>query len=226
MKNSVRKTLTYADLFDYPLTLNELHFFLLTKERVSLTAFKKHLSHSFLTKEGISFRSGYYFFPGREKILKIRKKREEYSGGKFLIAEKAAEKIKKISWVRMVGVTGALSMMNAKEEDDIDLMIVTSTNRLWLTRLTIFILGFFWKINRRKPKETNPKDKICFNLFLEEGFLKIPCQNLFLAHEIVQIKPLADKGKIYEKLLLENSWIFRFLPNTEIIQKRKHLKFF
>ena len=73
---------------------------------------------------------------GRKSITRI--KREQISKKKLQIARKAAKILGKISTVRFVGVTGALAMFNANIDSDIDLLIITSKNRLWLTRLCVY----------------------------------------------------------------------------------------
>ena len=74
-------------------------------------------------------------FAGQARI-----NREKISEKKFLIAKKAARILFKIPTIKFVGVTGSLAMMNANENSDIDLMIITSRGTLWLSRLVILVL--------------------------------------------------------------------------------------
>ncbi len=105
-------------------------------------------------------------------------------------------------------------MKNADDDDDIDLIVITTTNRLWLSRFMLYLIAPILGIKRRKPREKMVKDKICFNLFLDENHLKINPQSLFLAHEICQIQPILNKSKTYEKFLWENRWVEKYLPNA------------
>jgi len=107
-----------------------------------------------------------------------------------------------------------LAMENSNENDDIDLLIITSKSRLWLTRfLTVILLELV--ANRRHPADKEVKDKICLNMFLDEGHLEVPKkeQDLFSAHEVCQLKVLWDKNGIYQKFLKANLWSKKFLPN-------------
>jgi len=63
-----------------------------------------------------------------------------------------------------------------------------------------------------------------FNLFLEENHLKIGPENLFLAHEVCQMKPIFNKEGTYEKFFGENKWVFKFLPNAGKNLKIKYQK--
>lgn len=46
----------------------------------------------------------------------------------------------------------------------------------------------------------------------EEKLAQTP-QDIYVAHQILQMKPLWFQGKIYQKYLQENEWVFKFLPN-------------
>lgn len=208
--SSLLKTIIYADIFDYPLTKKEIEKWLIATE----TKKAEDNLQDLLQKGAVQEKNGYFFLKGREKIVLVRKERENCSKEKYALAKKAAEKLALISWIKMVGITGALAMNNAEPKDDIDLMIVTAPTRLWLTRFLIYALAPFLGIRRRKPKDQEVKNKICFNLFLEENHLKISPENLFLAHEICQVRPILNKNQTYERFLSENKWIKKFLPKA------------
>jgi len=165
-------------------------------------------------KKVIESRGNYFFLRGREKIVGLRKKREKWAREKWVIAQKTAAKLERIPGIRLIGVTGALAMNNCKREDDIDLLVITSAGCLWLVRLLIVMLSPLMKIARRKPGETKVTNKICFNLFLEENHLEISPHNLFLAHEVCQMKPLLNKDRVHEKFLWGNQWVKDYLPNA------------
>ena len=212
MPAAILKTLVYSDIFDYPLTAREVAKYLISDTEVTINTVQKNLK-IFADSKLIYTDGGFYFLKGREKIAELRKKRAEWSRKKLEIAKETAEKLKIIPMIKMIGVTGALSMENCQEEDDIDLLIITDVNCLWLTRLLIILLSPLLGIKRRKPADISVRDKICFNLFLEENHLEIKPENLFLAHEVCQVKPIFDRDNIYGKFLNENKWTLKFLPN-------------
>lgn len=243
LQRDIAKTLAYSDIFGYSLKEEEIWQWLIVSFNHSLSSsnlssnlppklsFKKSLEE--LLKKGlVETREGFFFLPGRPQIVGLRKERNRWSEEKMEIVRKTAGKLKYFPWVKMVGITGALAMENCDEDDDIDLMIITSVDRLWLTRLLIFLLCPILGIERRKPKDKKVKNKICFNLFLDEDHLKISPENLFSAHEICQVRPLLNKNQTYEKFLRVNCWVKNYLPNavviaryrdSEIAIKQKHL---
>ena len=177
--------------------------------------------------EKIKEKDNFYFLRGREKIVETRKKREKESRKKLEIAKRTAGFLKIIPTVKMVAVTGALAMNNSKKEDDIDFLIVSEKNRLWITRfLATILMEIFGK--RRRPKNKNITDKICLNMFLDEEHLTVlqKEQDLFTAHEVIQLKPLWEKDNIYQKFLIANKWVEEFLGNAIVkLQNSKIPKF-
>jgi predicted nucleotidyltransferase len=209
LQKAILKTLSYTDIFDYPLTLPELHQFLI-EQKASINDLAKALTE---TKE-VAQDGQFFFLKKRPKIVQIRQKRFEWSQNKLKIAKQVAKYLKLIPFIKMVAVTGNLAMNNAEERDDIDLLIVTSQNRLWLTRLfTVFLVELV--ANRRHPYDQEVKDKICLNMFLAENHLQVPKkeQNLFSAHEVFQAKLLWERERTYQKFLKANQWAQKYLPN-------------
>ena len=210
LKKAVLSTLAYADIFDYPLKKEEIWRFLLSDIRYQILDVSKGLKEL----PEVSQKNNFYFLKEREHLVLLRKKRERWSRKKLKIAKQVARCLKLIPTIKMVAVTGALAMENSNENDDIDLLIITSKSRLWLTRLlAVLLVELIAK--RRHPADKEVKDKICLNMFLDEGHLEVPKkeQDLFSSHEVCQLKVLWDKNGIYQKFLKANLWSKKFLPN-------------
>ncbi|MBI2074871.1 MAG: hypothetical protein HYT83_03495 [Candidatus Levybacteria bacterium] len=215
VKESILKTLVYADLFDYPLTLDEIWRFLISNKIVSKKSVKQCLASHLLSGSTIVFKNGFYFLFGRKRILDIRKRREKESIDKFIIAQKIIKLFSYIPWVYFIGVSGSLAMRNANKEDDIDFFIVTEKNRLWITRFFLFLLLEIYGL-RRKRNEKKAINKICLNMLIDEKSFLITKENqdLFSAHEIIQLVPLFDRNNTYERFINANLWFSSFLPNA------------
>lgn len=221
ISQAILKTLAYADIFDFPLTIPEIGKYILSERKVDYKALCEHLQK--LEKGKLVNRDGKYFFlKGRQKTIILRWDRGQWTGQKMKIANQAARWLKLMPTIKMVAITGALAMGNSAEDDDIDLLIVSSHNHLWLTRLlTIPMVELMGK--RRKPLDVDVENKICLNMFVDESSLEIPRneQNLYSAHEVVQMKPLWEKDQTYRKFLWQNQWIEKYLPNAINFQKPK-----
>ena len=97
-------------------------------------------------------------------------------------AQRYTRPIATIPFVRMVGITGSLAMNNARShQDDIDLLIVTARNRVWLARGLVILIVHL----ARRFGVT-----ICPNYVMAQHCLEIGEPSLFFAHELAQLVPL------------------------------------
>ncbi len=210
LSKAIFRTLAYADVFDYPLKKEEIWQFLLSDIGYRISDIEKALEKLPRTAK----KEGYYYLRGRRRLVSLRQKRARWSREKLKIGQRVANWLKFIPTIKMVAVTGALAMANTDKEDDIDLMIVTTKNRLWLTRL-LAVLLIEVVASRRRPGDQKARDKICLNMFLDEVHLAIPKKerDLFSAHEVGQMKVLWEKDGTYPKFLKANQWVKQYLPN-------------
>lgn len=197
-------SIIYHDIFDYPLTIFELIKWN-TGDKVKLAKVREIK---------IAGERGYFFIKDRKGLILKRLMRQRMSARKMAIVKRAAKILSFIPTIKMMAVTGALAMENTNEEDDIDLMIVTSQGTLWATRLLTLLLLDILRISRRKYGDKNQKDKLCLNIWLDENNLVWRKRNIFTAHEIAQIKPLVNKEETYEKFISKNKWVADYWPNA------------
>lgn len=211
LHKSILKTLAYADIFDSLLTEGEIWQFLISDIKVS----KQEVGQAIKKLKIIESKKGFYCLEKRTGIIEKRIKRKIYSEKKIYIAQRVSTYLSYLPTVYLIGVSGGLAVANADEKDDIDFFVVAKKNTLWLTRflalLILEILGV-----RRKRKEMLVSDKICLNMLLDERNLFLPKeqQNLYTAHEVLQMMPLFERSNTYQKFLQANVWVGKFLPNA------------
>ncbi len=212
ISDSIISTLIYSDHFGFPLTQIELHT-RLVGERISQKSLISQLS-SMLSSKMIEKTRNFYHLPGRKTLVTRRIKRLELSNAPRIIANSRAREIGAIPGVLAVFLTGSLAMNNSDPSSDIDLMIITRPNMLWLTRLFVTLYTSILGL-RRSPGARAHSGKLCLNLYLTPDTLVIPPskQSLYSAYELIQASPLYDPQNLYPKLLLCNSWIKNYLPN-------------
>lgn len=214
IEENILKTLSYSDIFNYPLSEDEIWRFYIGKNKCSkdklLTSLKRLCDNQIIGKK-----KNKYFILGRENLVEERCKRGTYSKGKFSIAIKIASFLSIIPSILLVGLSGSLSMRNAKKTDDIDFFIITTKNSLWITRIIVFFMLSIFRVNRQR-NDNLAMDKICMNMYMSENDLVIDRKNLFTSHEITQLEVIVNKKNIYEKFLSKNKWIVNYLPNQTI----------
>ncbi len=207
-------SIVYHNIFEYPLSSGEL-----IKWEVSPKLIKPY----HLPKD-IGYQKGFYFINGQEGLLLKRALRKRLSEKKQLIAKKSVRILSLIPWITGVFLTGSVAMGNAKEEGDIDLMIIVKSGRLWTSRLLSFLLLTASGFKMRRHGIVDQKDRLCMNMWLDESSLVWPEKerNIFSAHEIIQVKPLLNRRNVYERFLSENIWVKDYWPSSISINKREN----
>ena len=141
---------------------------------------------------------------------------KKYLKEKVKKAKKLSELIEdKFKDIIFLGISGSVASNYPKKNDDIDLLIICKNNKLWWTRLKLRWWIFIKRIPHRRFKQKEKKDQFCFNLWLDEKGLLLPNgkRNLQNGMDLMMMKVLINKDKIYEKFLLKNDWVKEFLIN-------------
>ncbi len=212
MEKAIIKTLAYADIFDYPLRPYEIHKWLILQKATTYQIEKGIIR--LLKKGKIQVKKDYLYLTGRQIVVKKRIERQKQSSKYNFRAQIVAFVLRIVPWIKLVGISGSLAVENAEKKSDIDLVIITSKERMWLTRLlTVWLTDFLGVRRRRNDPENEVGGKACINLFLEEDNLEQAYKDLYTAHEVLQMKVLWERDNIYEKFLDKNSWAFTYLPN-------------
>jgi hypothetical protein len=191
-------TVLYADIFDYPLTREELNRWMIFDTRRVAKSSKE-----------------FFFLSGRQRIVATRKERTQWQKEKWDTARRAASIVSRIPTVLLIGVTGGLAMNNARREDDIDFYLVVEDGTLWMTRFLATVLLDMMHL-RRRPNDVAVANKICLNMVVTKRGMGIPDveQDLFSAHEVLQMQPVFERESTYGKFLSLNSWVRTYLPNA------------
>lgn len=199
LQRAILDTVMYADIFDYPLTAREIQGYLIGAS-ASLESVETCLASGFLACS-----DGYYSLPGRESIVYTRLYREGIAAHMWLAARRYGKLIAGLPFVRMVAVTGSLSVNNVDANGDIDYLIVTQVGRLWLCRLLVlFVVRLAaWR-----------GVSLCPNYMVTQEALAFTDRNLYSAHEFIQMVPLYGR-EIYQQMVTANAWVRDFLPGMD-----------
>ncbi len=222
MDNKIIKVIKYFSFFGYYPTLNEIYTFL--EAKISRNSLEKKIKK--MVKEKLLLASKYtppQYSIGKikDQKSKIKNSNQKLNNWRFRLYIRL---ISLFSQIKLVGLSGSISMMNADTDDDIDLFIITARNRLFTGRLIALILAQLFGLRRSRGIGNN-NNKICLNLFFDEKSMKVPKfkQTEFIGHEVLQMKPIMIKGDIYERFLNANLWVQTIFPNsTWIISKIKY----
>src|SRR5690606_16752064 len=123
------------------LTGTEIHHFLIHDQPVNLPQVAEALAHSPDLKQHLRHDGEHIVFNDRSGLVEKRAEREAASQHLWPQAVRYGHWLARLPFIRMVAVTGALAVHNAAgPDDDLDYMLVTSANRVWLARAFSIIL--------------------------------------------------------------------------------------
>jgi hypothetical protein len=201
IQRSVLKALIYADLFNYPLSPDEILRYLTvpaSQEMVNRTLERG-------VRDGLVDRAnGYVTLPGRLDLVPLRERRETVARTKWAAARRYSRSIARMPFVRMVAVTGTLAVANVEPDHDIDLFIVTAPDRLWLARACVILVV---------RAAAAAGHEVCPNYFVSERALVLSDHSFFGAREMSQMVPLYGTG-VYRRMRQLNGWVADYLPQA------------
>ena len=215
-RNAILKTLSYSGVFKYPLSYYQLYNYLISPNWFSGKQIRKEV-RDLISEKVISEKDGRYFLSSIETVDVEKRIRETELSLKR--NEKGFETLQKIPWIKMISVTGSAANYNNERNSDLDLLFVTTKNRVWLTRGFVFLV---LKLMKKLP--TNPVAReICPNIFMDESSMSWTKKkrNLYVAQNIVSMQPLINKDETYFKFVDSNRWIRGYYNNFKIIPVNK-----
>lgn len=198
-QKSIIRMLLYFDVFQYPLTREELSICVADENELKICL--DEMKESGLLSE----LNGFYFLSGRQYTKRII---EQSLSPVFIPkAVRYGKLISKFPFVRGVYVSGSLSKDWADADTDVDFFIITTPNRLWLCR-TLLILF-------KKAVLLNSRKYFCLNYFIDTESLEIEEKNIFTATEIAFMKPVVH-GELFSQFLNENGWVKRYFNKVHL----------
>jgi hypothetical protein len=203
IQQDIFKVLLYFDIFQHPVTSEEIHTYLPSH----------HSSPSLIDGECRSYpmnaligeQNGFYFLKSRgESCVSIRRLKERRAKRRLKIARAVASLIRYFPFVRGIFISGELSKGVASPDGDIDYVIVTSERRLWICRTLLILFKKIVLLDSRKF--------FCLNHFVSEHHLEVQHRNRYTAMELITLKPL-ENPQLLERYQSENLWITNYFPN-------------
>lgn len=196
---AVVDTIAYGGMFEYPMTLTEIHRSLLgvSLERSEVS----RLLHHPLVRESVDIEPPYYFLRGQRGSIEARHEAARLTRELLAREAFAIDLVRRTPFVRMVAYSGATAHENSRD-GDVDLFVVTAAERTWAVAFLLFVAMKL--LGRRRT--------MCLNYFLSEDRLALAERDPFTASQIVSLKPLVGSGVFY-RLVRENEWGASFFPN-------------
>jgi hypothetical protein len=211
LSQAIIKTVTYFDIFDYPLSVFEIWQYL--PETASLNEVTKALETNTLSLEK---KDGFVFLPGRAELITIRRQRYLEADTKIKKAKRRLALIQWLPGIQLICLANIIGSHNLRASSDTDLFIITKTNRLWLVK---FCATIILKIFGLRPTATKNKDQLCLSFLVDDSALDLSlCQvedDYYFTYWLTGLLPLYGSSETFKKLIEANSWLHNKLPNWQ-----------
>lgn len=221
LESLVMATVAYTHQFHYPLSAREVQQRLLSPGALKTLGFKTKPLGTVPTTTEITqvlarlvrrkklVRVGQWYglaLSAAAVDVKLRRRRARLHRLRQPLFDQLTRVLSRVPWVWGVALTGSSAMANAPADADIDVLIITAPQRLWLTRAVVLWLSW-WHRQRGKGGW-------CFNLWLEPSELALAPekQGVYEAYELWQCRWLFDRARWHQAWLAQNSWSLGFLP--------------
>jgi len=190
----------YGDIFDYPLTLDEIHKY--CGIAITLDTLQSEIRGNQDFNRLVSSSGGYYYLNGREDLVALRKQRSEISEKARRTARRVVGFIKYMPFIEGILATGSLAVDNVRKKDDLDFLVLAGPHRLWFV---FFLLGFLQKIFFRRF--------LCPNYYISVDHLCLSRKSFYTAREAVQARPMFGE-ETCRRFMEKNNWVYEILPNA------------
>ena len=207
VRQAAVRAVAYADVFSYALDAAQISRYLHGVAAAD-AAIAAALEQATAAGGPLSHRDGFYTLRGREDLVAQRHRRAAMATRLWPVALWYGRLIARLPFVRMVAITGSLAWDNVDADADIDYMVVTEPDRLWVCRWLIAVLTELQRL---------AGVPLCPNYIISDRALALSDRNLYTAYELAHMKPLAGYD-VYRQLRAMNPWVESFLPNAAALQ--------
>lgn len=205
---AIARSVLYASLFDYPLSLAQLRHTLIESAQTPTEILRTYAGSPEL-QAVVARHQGFFVPAGREDLVDERRARERRSRD-FLRAHRLfLTLVCALPYVRMVALSGSIAHLNLEGAGDLDLFIVTRGRRVWSVTVAVVLLA---KLLRRRRT-------VCANFVLADSRLPLDQQDLFTASQIIHLKPLVGLD-VLGRFILANPFVGRCYPNFHLAMAR------
>jgi glycosyltransferase involved in cell wall biosynthesis len=186
---AITRTIEYANLFQYPLTPDELRERLFDVEIDEFT-FRRALSAMQIQRD--------------EELLRLRREREHISDEAIREMQPHLRTLASLPFVRLVSFSGSTAHRNMTTTEDVDLFLVVEDGKLW----AVFLIAMVW------AKLKGLRKRLCMNYLISDAALALSEHDVFTAQQAASLKPIFGKT-VYDRFIEMNPFIRRCFPNFD-----------
>lgn len=211
VEQSVYQTVAFFDKLDFCLTAEEI-----SERLMGDTASSEEVCEVLASSSLVDSRDGYFFLPGREELVQLRKDRMDTHALLMRKVERYRWVFRIIPGLRAVYVCNRLAIAQARPTSDIDLFVITVKGRLFTTR---FFLLFTLQILGLRIHPDRRSGRFCPSFIVDETQLNVQPLLLqprdpYFAYWVLLLKPIVG----HVNLRAANPWLRSYF--SEEVLKR------
>ncbi len=222
LEKAILRTLIWFGLHKHPVTVFELHKWLLQPQGTyELAQVQRALMQSSWLLENIQTHQGMYALKGSDRIKDLVARRRT----RFIDAERKFKALRRWShWlralpsVRALAVGNTLAWWGTGADSDIDLFVIVEPGKIWSTRL-LSTLPF--AVLGKRP-HTGAQDPFCLSFFATTTGLQLESlcleRDVYMAYWVKSLVPVFDRAHHMSELHDLNRWASSSLPHAKARQ--------
>jgi hypothetical protein len=171
IRHSILKTLAFFEGFSMPLHQKELQRFLHGSQEGFVWAHVLGELQSMESEGLIRIEHNHYFFTDNTDLTIVDRMKRKTLANQLLIESKNwLALIASFPGVESIAICNNLAFLNATDNSDVDLFIITKPGQLWQTR---FFLAALLQLFKKRPSEKTNYGKFCLSFFITSDKLNI-----------------------------------------------------
>jgi len=230
LRDPILATLAYYDILNVPLTLFEIHKFLISPSRFSRIPVSEPITlgqineevQGLLKNETIQTKNGFYLLPGRQQLYNLRIEREKIAAEKWKKFLKITRWFQTVPYLRGIMASGSMALGSTDQDSDFDVLVIAASGRLYTCRMFLSLAASLFRARRKRFDKIAP-DKFCFNHYITDNALAIRHESLYNAQTYIHLKPVFISNKLFEGFYASNLWlnkyVYNFRPANQFIRR-------
>jgi hypothetical protein len=199
---AILATVIYADLFDAPITVDEVARTCLGA-RLTAAEVRRRVAAAPLAGLMTLDASDVLTLSGRETLVAQREDGVRRTGELLERHHGVIGALASLPFVRMLALSGGTAHRNARGGDDIDLFVVATAGRAYTAYTMLYLASTL----------TRRRGILCPNYLVDENHLRIAYHHdLFTAHQAISLVPIAGMETFDAFVRANEEWVRGFYP--------------
>ncbi len=214
LRKNIYAVIVFFDIFDFPLTLEEIKKYVAGK-RESAISVQELLEQEGSIRHAMINGATYYFLKGRSSIVHTSLQQKQISVKLWEKVHFFLPFIQTVPFIKMVAVCNTLGYDNAAKDSDIDLFIIAKRGRLFIVRFFTLLLFSLLGVRRHGKKVAG---RFCLSFYIDEDFLnleplQLSRQDIYFPFWMITMQPIYGEG-FYHHFMAKNLWLKKYFQHS------------